>query len=174
MGSEAGVALSDIIVIMGCAAGIVMLILFILFLQDIIQNEHAVRRNFPVIGRMRYFLEEQGEFFRQYFFAHDREEMPFNRVTRNWVYRAAKGISPLIGFGSSNDLREPGSVIFVNSPYPRLAEEEADTPPHIIGDNRPKPFVANHIFNISGMSLVLSLSLLSGHCLKVRRGLVSG
>lgn len=152
MGAEVGISLGEVIVIMGWSAGIVMLILFILFLQDIMQSTHAVRRNFPVIGRMRYFLEEQGEFFRQYFFAHDREEMPFNRATRNWVYRAAKGLGTIIGFGSSNDLRQPGSVIFVNSPYPHLAEEEVETPPHIIGDNRPKPFVANHVFNISGMS----------------------
>jgi len=152
MNVEAAITLSEIIVIMGWAAGIVMLILFILFVQDITQTHHTIRRNFPIIGRLRYFLEEQGEFFRQYFFAHDREEMPFNRATRNWVYRAAKGISPLIGFGSSNDLRESGGVVFVNSPYPCLAEEEADTPPHVIGDNRLKPFVARHIFNISGMS----------------------
>lgn len=142
MDAEAGITLSEVIVIMGWAAGVVMLILFVLFVQDMTQSKHAIRRNFPIIGRMRYFLEEQGEFFRQYFFAHDREEMPFNRATRNWVYRAAKGISPLVGFGSSNDLREAGGVVFVNSPYPCLAEEEADTPPHVIGDNRPKPFIA--------------------------------
>ena len=40
-------------------------------------------RNFPVIGRFRYFFEHLGEFFRQYFFAQDREEMPFNRAQRS-------------------------------------------------------------------------------------------
>src|SRR5690606_2330724 len=54
---------------------------------DVRQTRHTVRRNFPVLGRFRYSLEHLGEFFRQYFFAMDREEMPFNRAERTWVYR---------------------------------------------------------------------------------------
>jgi len=49
-----------------------------------------VLRNYPVIGRLRFFFEEMGEYFRQYFFAGDREEMPFNHATRSWVYKVAK------------------------------------------------------------------------------------
>jgi len=146
------ITLSDIIVIMGWAAGIVMLILFIMFLQDTLQPHSAIRRNFPVLGRMRYFLEKQGEFFRQYFFSNDREEMPFNRATRSYVYRAAKGIKPLIGFGSTNDLRKPGKIIFVSSPFANLAEETHHTPPKVIGEIRQRPFNAKHLFNLSGMS----------------------
>jgi hypothetical protein len=44
------------------------------------QTKHAIRRNYPVIGRFRHSFEAIGEFFRQYFFAMDREEMPFNRA----------------------------------------------------------------------------------------------
>jgi len=149
---DKGFTVADIIVFMGWAAGIVMLVLFILFLQDILQPHSAIRKNFPLIGRLRYFLEKQGEYFRQYFFAHDREEMPFNRSTRNYVYRSAKGIKPLIGFGSNNDLRQPGSVIFVSSAFPNLAEEESLALPKVIGEIREKPFNAKHIFNLSGMS----------------------
>ena len=57
------------IVTLGWVGGIVMLILAVMFLQDIFQKKHSVRRNFPIIGRLRYFLERQGEFFRQYFFS---------------------------------------------------------------------------------------------------------
>ena len=46
------------------------------------QSAHAVRRNYPLLGRFRYFFERMGEFFRQYFFAMDREELPFNRAQR--------------------------------------------------------------------------------------------
>ena len=60
------------------------------FVQDITQKKHTVLRNYPLIGRLRYFFEKQGEYFRQYFFAGDRDEMPFNRATRGWVYRLAK------------------------------------------------------------------------------------
>ena len=90
-----------IIVTLGWVGGIVMLILAFMFLQDIFQKKHSVRRNFPVIGRLRYFLERQGEFFRQYFFASDRQELPFNRATRSWIYRIAKGASDTVGFGST-------------------------------------------------------------------------
>ena len=141
-----------IIVIMGWMAGVVMLILCVMFVQDVTQKKHTVRRNYPIIGRMRYFLERQGEYFRQYFFAHDREEQPFNRATRNWVYRTAKNIGGTVGFGSTKDLREPGSVIFVNSPYPLLEEEREETAPLIIGPQCDQPFSARQIVNISGMS----------------------
>lgn len=80
-----------VVVILGWIAGIIMLCLLVMFIQDLTQKSHAVRRNFPVIGRLRYFMERQGEYFRQYFFAHDRQELPFNRATRQWVYRTAKG-----------------------------------------------------------------------------------
>ena len=71
--------------------GLMVLMVSVLFVVDITQSKHAIRRNFPVIGRFRYWFEHLGEFFRQYFFAMDREEMPFNRAERSWVYRAAKG-----------------------------------------------------------------------------------
>jgi len=142
----------EIVVFLGWVSAVILLFLLALFIQDVFQRESAVRRNFPVLGRMRYFLEKQGEFFRQYFFANDREEMPFDRATRSYVYRAAKNINPVIGFGSTNDLRQPGNVIFVNSPYAFLAEEERRTAPKVIGEIRKRPFEARYIFNLSGMS----------------------
>ena len=64
------------------AIGLGVLAIPVMFLIDISQTKHAVRRNYPVVGRFRYFFEEMGEFFRQYFFAMDREELPFNRAER--------------------------------------------------------------------------------------------
>jgi hypothetical protein len=58
-----------------------------LYVRDITQKRHAVLRNYPIIGHLRYFFEDLGEYFRQYFFLGDRDEMPFNRATRAWVYR---------------------------------------------------------------------------------------
>ena len=55
----------------------------VLFVVDITQSHHAIRRNYPVIGRFRYLFEHLGEFFRQYFFAMDREELPCNRAQRS-------------------------------------------------------------------------------------------
>ncbi|HUN67475.1 MAG TPA: FMN-binding glutamate synthase family protein, partial [Burkholderiales bacterium] len=84
------------------------------FIRDITQKKHGVLRNYPVIGRLRYFFEELGEYFRQYFFAGDRDEMPFNRATRGWVYRLAKNEGGVIGFGSTYDLHQSGALVFVN------------------------------------------------------------
>ena len=123
------------------------------FVQDITQKKHTVLRNYPLIGRLRYFFEKQGEYFRQYFFAGDRDEMPFNRATRGWVYRLAKDEGGIIGFGSTFDLREPGSIIFVNAPFPVLEEDRLPTPPLMIGEGHCRfPFEARSIVNISGMS----------------------
>ena len=124
----------------------------ILYITDITQSKHAVRRNFPVIGRFRYFFEHVGEFFRQYFFSMDREEMPFNRAQRSWVYRAAKDISNTIAFGSSRDLKKVGTVLFANCPYPTLGEDAAPVSEQTIGTDCKYPFTTKSIFNISGMS----------------------
>ena len=123
------------------------------FVQDVTQKKHSVLRNFPVVGRLRFFFEEMGEYFRQYFFAGDRDEMPFNRATRGWIYKVAKDEGGIIGFGSSNDLREPGSIIFVNAGFPVLERDHRPTPSLVIGDGYCKqPFEAKSIVNISGMS----------------------
>lgn len=141
-----------VIVLMGWAAGIVMLVLVVMFLQDIFQKENSIRRNFPVVGRLRYFLQDLGVYFRQYFFANDREELPFNRSTRNWIKQIAQGQGGIIGLGSTNDIREPGSIIFVNSPYPQLDEDSEPSPSMVIGPACDRPFEAKRIVNISGMS----------------------
>ncbi len=124
----------------------------ILYIADITQSKHAVRRNFPVIGRFRYFFEHVGEFFRQYFFSMDREEMPFNRAQRSWVYRAAKDISNTIAFGSTRDLKKVGTVLFANCPYPTLGEDAAPVSEQTIGADCKFPFTTKSIFNVSAMS----------------------
>ena len=127
--------------------------LVFLVLHDITQKKHTVLRNYPVVGRLRFVFEDLGEYFRQYFFADDRSEMPFNRATRSFVYRLAKGEGSIIGFGSTNDLREPGSIVFVNHAFPVLEEDRLPTPSLIIGEGYCKhPFEARSIVNISGMS----------------------
>jgi glutamate synthase domain-containing protein 2 len=127
--------------------------LVVAIVHDVTQKKHTVLRNYPVIGRLRFFFEDLGEYFRQYFFAGDRAEMPFNRATRGWVYKEAKNEGGIIGFGSTNDLREPGSILFVNHPYPVLEEDRLPTPSLLIGEGYCRyPFEAKSVVNISGMS----------------------
>src|SRR5688572_21275004 len=134
------------------AIGIVVGLAF-LFISDITQKKHGVLRNYPVVGHLRYFFEQLGEYFRQYFFSGDRDEMPFNRATRAWVYRLAKNEGGTIGFGSTYDLHAPGALIFVNHPFPVLEEERLPTPSLALGEGFCKqPFEAKSIVNVSGMS----------------------
>jgi len=121
-------------------------------ISDLSQSKNTIRRNYPVIGRFRRLFEHLGTFFRQYFFAMDREEMPFNRALRDWVYRAAKNQDSTIPFGSTRDVSAVGSISFVNCPYPTLDSDAAATQPMIIGADCPHPFEAGSLFNISGMS----------------------
>ena len=73
------------------AVGVFALMIAVMFIADVSQTKDAIRRNYPVIGRFRYLFTTLGEFFRQYFFAQDREELPFNRAERDWVYRSSTG-----------------------------------------------------------------------------------
>jgi len=132
--------------------GSVFLALVALYIIDVTQTKQAVRRNFPIVGRFRYLFENMGKFFRQYFFAMDREELPFNRAERSWVYRAAKNLSNTIAFGSTRDLRPTGTVLFVNCPYPTLDVDAALLQDITIGPECEKPYTTHSVFNISGMS----------------------
>jgi len=135
------------------AAFVIIGAILFLFVRDVTQKKHSVLRTYPVIGRFRYFFEQLGEYFRQYFFAGDRDEMPFNRATRGWVYRLAKNEPGVIGFGSTYDLHRPGALIFVNHPFPVLEEERLPTPSLRLGEGYARePFEARSLVNVSGMS----------------------
>ena len=132
--------------------GLGILVIAIVYVLDRVQKKHAIRRNFPVIGRFRYWFEHLGECFRQYFFALDREEMPFNRAERSWVYRAAKGEDNIVAFGSTRDLRPVGTVIFVNCAFPTLKKDAVDTTEISLGPFADSPYTTQSVFHISGMS----------------------
>lgn len=125
----------------------------VFFIRDTTQKTHAILRNYPIIGRLRYFFEIQGKYFRQYFFTGDRDEMPFNRATRSWVYKNAKNKGGIVGFGSTYNSREPGALIFVNAAFPILEEDQLPAPALSIGEGYcEQPFLARSIINISAMS----------------------
>jgi len=132
--------------------GVLALVVVVLFVIDVTQTRHAIRRNFPVIGRFRYLFERLGEFFRQYFFALDREELPFNRAERSWVYRACKKVDNTIAFGSTRDLRRVGTVIFLNDAWPVLETDVAEAQVVTIGPDCREPYRTDALVNISAMS----------------------
>ncbi len=131
-------------------AGVIVVIA--LYIVDVVQTKQTIRKNYPVIGRFRYLFEHMGKFFRQYFFAMDREEMPFNRAERSWVYRAAKNIDNTVAFGSTRSLTPPGTILFVNCPFPTLEKDIAEIAPVTLGPDCDKPYTTRSLFHISGMS----------------------
>lgn len=132
--------------------GVAVFTILVVYIMDVTQTRTALLRNYPVIGHFRYWFEHLGEFFRQYFFSMDREELPFNRAQRGWAYRAAKNISNTVAFGSTKDLRGTGAVMFVNSAFPTLDEEAVHCQPMTIGADCREPYTTDALFCISGMS----------------------
>ena len=118
----------------------VAVLLIGVYISDITQTKQAIRRNYPVISHFRYYFEHIGTFFRQYFFTMDREEMPFNRAQRSWVYRAAKDIENMVAFGSTRDLKPIGTVLFVNTAFPTLGKDAINCIPIVIGEGCLSPF----------------------------------
>jgi glutamate synthase domain-containing protein 2 len=134
------------------AIGAIALFLASVFVIDSLQSRDAILRNYPLIGRLRYIFSSLGEFFRQYFFAMDRDELPFNRAERSWVEAASNGADMTVAFGSTRYIKEPGTAIFANCPYPVLEQDVLPTPPFVIGADCLHPYQAPSFFNISGMS----------------------
>jgi len=132
--------------------GTFVLILVLVFIRDISQTRDAIRHNYPVIGRFRYIFSTLGEFFRQYFFAMDREEMPFNRAEREWVYKSSRGVDNTIAFGSTKNISPAGTPLFINCPFPTLDEHAVRLPSVCIGPCCDEPYHARSLINISGMS----------------------
>lgn len=136
-----------LVAIVGLLLGVVLM-----YFQDVLQRTHAVRRNFPVLGRFRYGIENLGPYLRQYLFDTDRGLLPFNRAERSWVYRAAKNLDNTTAFGSTLDLTAPGTVLFAHSTFPVLEAQAEPPQPLTIGPFCQSPYTPQSFFNISGMS----------------------
>ncbi|MDK2772237.1 MAG: FMN-binding glutamate synthase family protein, partial [Flavobacterium sp.] len=119
---------------------------------DMYQSKHTIRNNFPLLGRMRYLLEELGPELRQYFIETDTDGKPFNRLQRGMIYQRSKNVSSNKPFGTQLDVYDTGYEWINHSmnaiPFDKLAEN-----PRIkIGSSQcAKPYYAS-MFNISAMS----------------------
>ena len=71
--------------------GWVLIVLILVAVKDIFfSKRHTIMHNFPIVGHFRYMLESIGPELRQYIVANNREELPFNRIERGWIYASAK------------------------------------------------------------------------------------
>ena len=82
--------------------------------HDLVQTRHAVLRNYPVIGHLRYVLESFGPETRQYLVTDNDEERPFSRDQRRWIYSSAKATDTSFGFGTDNHLETIRDYLIVD------------------------------------------------------------
>ena len=158
-------------------------LLLIIFLYDIFQRKHAILRNFPVVGHLRYLMEKIGPELRQYWVANDKEEMPFTRAERTWIYATSKKQNNNFGFGSSELMYETGYPVLKHSAFP--TRDKYDTHGNLLTSsmpcakligavhNRKNPYRPQSIVNISAMSFgslgknavaALNLGAKEAHC----------
>ncbi|MFC6154238.1 FMN-binding glutamate synthase family protein [Nocardioides yefusunii] len=130
---------------------------------DLVQKQHAILRNFPVVGHFRYLLEKVGPELRQYIVTSNDEERPFSRDHRSWIYASSKGENNYFGFGTDNDVeRNVGYPIIKHRTF---AGTGASTAPHaregvpvpvakVMGAARGRrhAFRPASVVNVSGMS----------------------
>lgn len=98
---------------------VIVALLVLLAGWDLLQRRHAILRNFPIIGHLRYLLEKIGPELRQYIITSSDAERPFSRDQRSWVYASSKLQNNYAGFGTDNDLEgSPGHVIIRHAAFP--------------------------------------------------------
>jgi hypothetical protein len=107
---------------LGVLLALVLLLVLYLLRQDITQKKHAILRNYPLIGHLRYFFEQLGEYFRQYFFLGDRDECPSTGRPAAGSTGWPRTRAACIGFGSTYNLHESGALIFRQCAFPVLDE----------------------------------------------------
>jgi len=137
--------------------------LALIAVKDIFFNKrHTIKHNFPVVGHLRYYLEKIGPELRQYIVSNNREELPFNRSQRSWVYASSKKENNYQGFGTDQDQYAPG-FIFINSAlfsyaikpsHPNYKDPYFLPCAKVMGlhNKRRRPFRPYSILNISAMS----------------------
>lgn len=137
---------------------VLLVVVFGIAIHDVFQKKHAILRNFPVVGHLRYLIEKIGPELRQYIVANNDEELPFSRDSRRFIYASAKKQNAYFGFGTDNDLNEPGYVLFRHSAFPHDSppETEADKLPmtKVLGERhgRTHAFIPESAVFVSAMS----------------------
>lgn len=147
-------ALVGLLVWASPVAGIVVAVpataLFLLGVYDLLQTKHAVRRNFPVIGRLRYVFESIRPELQQYFVESNASGRPFSRDLRSLVYQRAKNVTDTVPFGTEKDVYEVGYEWINHSLMAKHASHDAPRV-RIGGPDCKQPYDAA-LLNVSAMS----------------------
>ena len=130
----------------------IFLPLILMGLYDMYQSKKTIRRNFPLVGRLRYLLESIGPEIRQYFIETDLDGKPFNRLQRSLVYQRSKKETDTTPFGTQLNVYDEGYE-WINHSIRAIAFADVDLDPRVtIGSSQcEKPYSAS-LYNISAMS----------------------
>ena len=140
-----------------------LIVLALVAIRDVFfQKKHTISHNFPIVGHLRYLLESIGPEMRQYFVANNREELPFNRIERGWIYASAKKENNYEGFGTDRDIYSHQHIFINNAmlPYkvggnhPNATDKTFLPCAKIIGEynKRRRPYRPASVINVSAMS----------------------
>ncbi len=125
--------------------------LSLLGIYDLLQTRHAVRRNYPILGNVRYLVESIRPEIRQYLIESDNEQLPFSRTQRSLVYARAKSQTSDRPFGTLKDVNQTGYEFISHSMLPVVPGNPDEFRVQIGGPQCRQPYSAS-IFNISAMS----------------------
>ena len=131
---------------------VLVLPLVILGLMDAFQTKQAIRRNFPLIGRVRYLFEAVRPEIQQYFVESDLNGRPFNRRNRSLIYQRAKRETETVAFGTQLDTYEEGYEWMAHSIYAKMPDSLEQHPRVRVGGAQCQQPYDLSIFNVSAMS----------------------
>ncbi len=129
----------------------VVAVLVLIGLTDLAQKRHSVRRNYPILGNIRYLVESIRPEIRQYLLEGDREALPFSRAQRALVYARAKNESADKPFGTLIDVYASGFEFIGHSMVPAAPRDPGSFRVMVGGPQCWQPYSAS-VFNISAMS----------------------
>jgi glutamate synthase domain-containing protein 2 len=128
----------------------VLLLLLAVGYYDLVQKKHSILRNYPVLGHMRFLMEDIRPELQQYFIERNYDGRPFDRNTRSSIYQRAKGLKEEQPFGTERDVDEPGYEYLVHSTKP-VDVPDAEPRVTIGGPHCTQPY-SMALMNVSAMS----------------------
>ncbi len=126
--------------------------IFLIGLRDVANKRQTIRKNFPVLGNIRYLLESIRPEIMQYFVETDTEGRPINRIFRSLIYQRAKKQTDTTPFGTQSDVYKSGYEWLAHSVY-AIQDRKMDHDPKVrIGSKDCKQPYDCSLYNISAMS----------------------
>jgi len=126
-------------------------VLSLIGIFDLLQSPHAVRRNYPILGNIRYLVEAIRPEIRQYLLESDSDALPFSRAQRSLVYSRAKNETADKPFGTLIDVYQSGFEFIGHSIRPAPLSDPSAFRVMVGGPQCTQPYSAS-VFNISAMS----------------------